>query len=97
MALFEQQHFGKRISEKLSKYIRAYTGKNDFADVAERMGVSASTIRDVCHRYNTLTENSAPAIIEMMRIAIQNCNSRIKNAEVAKTELENILKNNTAI
>lgn len=82
--LFEKKDFGKTISQKLSAYIKTHTGKVDHAEVASELGVSPSTIRDVIYRTNVLTERSAPAIIEMMRRAIKNCDQSINDSREAK-------------
>lgn len=92
MALFEQEHFGKPISEKLSEYLRRYTDKYDRADVSIKTGVGTSTIRDVVFRANALTENSSVAIIELARIAINNCTHNIEKAVEVKEELTTMLQ-----
>jgi len=89
--LFEEHHYGKRISEKLSEYLKEFTDVNDRADVAEKMEVSSSIIRDVVYRTRTITANNKDAIVELMRVAIKNCMSRMASAKTAKTFLESQL------
>lgn len=89
--LFEEHHYGKRISEQLSEYLKEFTDVNDRADVAERMNVSSSIIRDVVYRTRTITDKNKDAIIELMRVAIKNCMSRMASAKSAKTFLESQL------
>lgn len=86
--LFEQQHYGKPISELLSDYLKANTTSNDIAIVAEQTGVSMSTIKYVIYRTNSLTEANSGAIIEMVRKAIENCKTKIEDSLKAKTFLE---------
>lgn len=90
--LLKEEEFGRPISEKLSNYLRAYTDKDDRADVAATTGVGTSTIRNVIFRSNSLTEDNSKAIIEMVRIAIENCESRMKNAREAVKDLKSSLE-----
>ena len=92
MALFDKEHFGKPISEKLSSYLRTYTDKFDRADVSTKTNVGTSTVRDVVYRSNALTENNSKAIIELMRIAIKNCQSNIVKSNEVISELEVMLE-----
>lgn len=92
MALFDKEHFGKPISEKLSDYLRTYSDKFDRADVTTKTGISTSTIRDVVYRSNAITEQNSKAIVELMRIAIKNCGLNIVKSTEAKTELKAMLK-----
>ena len=91
MGLFEEDHFGKPISEGLSRYIQKYTDKYDRADVSVKTKVGTSTIRDVVYRTNSLTKNNSKAILELMRISVINCTQRIEKAYKAKEELETML------
>lgn len=91
MALFEKEHFGKPISTELSNYLRTYTDKFDRADISTKTSVSLSTIRDVIHRSNTLTENNSKAIVELMKMAIKNCENKIVKSTEVKEELELML------
>lgn len=94
MALFTEDQFGNPISEKLSKYLRDWTDKEDRANVASMptVNVSTSTIRDVVFRSNNLTKDNSFAILELMKIAVANCNNRIAYAKKVKRELEPILE-----
>lgn len=88
MSLFQQESFGKPISEKLSEYLRTYTGKDDFAKVSEITGISISTIKFVASRTNTVTENNSVAMLELMKIAVVNCTNKIQHAKKAKACFE---------
>lgn len=77
MALFDKEHYGKPISEKLSDYLKKYTNSNDRANAATISGVGTSTIRDVMYRNNSLTEENSKGIIELMRIAIKNAKNAL--------------------
>lgn len=89
--MLRNERFGQPISEKLSKLLRAYTGKYDRSRVARLTGVHTSTIRDVSYGTNSLTENNSKAIVELIRIAIDNCNNSVTDAREAVSELEDIL------
>jgi len=91
MALFDKENYGKPISVKLSRYLRAHTNKHDRADVSEKTGVGTSTIRDVIFRVNSLTENNSKAIIPLMRIAIKNCEKSISTSAEIKEGLQSML------
>ena len=86
--LFEPHHHGKLISEQLSDYLRNFTTTQDRAVIADKMNVSTSIIRDVVFRTRTLTENNAPAIVELMRVAIYNSTQNIHKAKEAKKYLQ---------
>ncbi|SOC79855.1 hypothetical protein SAMN06296241_1393 [Salinimicrobium sediminis] len=90
-SMLKNEQFGNPISEKLSNYLRTYTGKDDRANVSRMTGVGSSTVRDVAFRNNNLTESNSRAIIELMRIAIINCNNLIEDAGKAITDLKSIL------
>lgn len=97
MSLFQQESFGKPISEQLSDYLKQYTSNHDRANVAEKTGVSISTIRDVSYRNNMVTENNSIAMLELMKIAVVNCTNTIQHAKKAKEYLEeNIPKEEAA-
>lgn len=90
--LFEESHFGKPISDKLSNYLRKHTDKFDRANVSTKTNIGTSTIRDVVLRTNSLTESNSKAILELMKIAVKNCTFSIKSTSEAKEELETMLK-----
>jgi hypothetical protein len=88
MSLFKPENFGKPLNVELSNYLNSYIGKNEYANVSEKTGVSISTIKFVVLRVNTLTENNSVAIIELMKIAVEKCNTSMQNAKEAKKFLE---------
>lgn len=94
--LFDETQHGKPISEQLSQYLRDWTSKQDYANVFLDTGVSQSTIRDVIHRTNNLTENNSKAILEMMKVAVKNCTNKIEYAKRVKKEFEKCLPDEQA-
>ncbi|HYD92056.1 MAG TPA: hypothetical protein VEA37_11295 [Flavobacterium sp.] len=90
--LFNEESYGKPISEKLSQYLIDWTSEADVAKVSVDMPkenkVSVSTINSVKRRLGNLTENNAAAIISLMGIAVKNCTNKIEYAKRVKKELE---------
>lgn len=90
--LFDKTHIGKPISELLAKYLKEWTTQQDRINVCRKTGVGLSTIRDVVYKGNSLTDNNSVAIIELMKIAVANCNDRIQFAKKAKTYIEKVIE-----
>lgn len=80
--MFQDNDYGKPISEKLSATLRRNATKNDFANIASRSNISFSTIRDVVYRTNSLTKSNSRAIKMLTRTAFKNSISQ-------KIEVEN--------
>ncbi|NAY91576.1 hypothetical protein GTQ34_06575 [Muricauda sp. JGD-17] len=70
--IFEEEDYGRPISERLSEILRRNVSKNDYANIAIRSKVSFSTIRDVVYRTNSLTKTNATAICLLMHAAFEN-------------------------
>lgn len=85
-------NYGEPISVELSDYLSDFTDGNDIADVSSMTGVSISTIDYVKRRKNSITERSEPAIVELMRLAIQNAENNIHRATQCKKDLTKILE-----
>ncbi|PRX57012.1 hypothetical protein [Flagellimonas meridianipacifica] len=71
-AIFSKEDYGKPISEQLSTILRRNVTKNDYANIASRVNVSFSTIRDVVYRTNSLTKTNAKAISLLIHTAFEN-------------------------
>lgn len=91
--MFEEEEFGKPISEKLSIILRRNTSKDDFANVAALTNVSFSTIRDVVYRTNSLTKSNSKAINLLLQTAFENSLARQLQATSDKIFLDQILRN----
>ncbi len=85
--LFTEEHYGKTISEALSAYLKRFTSTNDLATAASRTSVSPSTAKGVVYRQNSLTEHNSKAIIELMKIAVEN---RKNNVEYENTLIKEV-------
>ncbi|MEM7380132.1 MAG: hypothetical protein AAF361_02915 [Bacteroidota bacterium] len=90
--MFENDEFGKPISEKLSVILRRNTSKDDYANVAASTNVSFSTIRDVVYRTNSLTKSNSKAIIVLLQRAFENSLGRQLQATSDKIFLDQILR-----
>jgi len=90
--MFEENVFGKPISEKLSTILRRNTTKDDYANVAALTNISFSTIRDVVYRTNSLTKSNSKAIKILIQIAFENSLARQLQAESDKIFLDHILR-----
>ena len=88
------EEFGNPISEKLSNLLRSHITKDDRANVSTTTGIGSSTVRNIVFRSTTLTEDNSKAAIELVNVAIKNCETTIANANKAKHELKLILKSN---
>lgn len=86
--MFEENDYGKPISEKLSTILRRNTTKDDFANVAAQTNISFSTIRDVVYRTNSLTKSNAKAIRIIINAAFNNSLSKQLLAESDKLFLD---------
>ncbi|NQZ43178.1 MAG: hypothetical protein HRT65_02625 [Flavobacteriaceae bacterium] len=89
--LFQDEAYGKPISERLSNLLRRNTSKNDFANVALRSNVSFSTIRDVVYRTNSLTKGNAKAIALLLHAAFENSIAARLQAEADALFLEDMM------
>ena len=90
--MFEENEFGKPISQDLSAIIRRNTEKNDLANVASASGISFSTIRDVVYRTNSVTKTNEAAITELIKIAFNNSLAQQLQAEGDKKFLNRMLR-----
>lgn len=70
--IFSTEDYGKPINEQLSTILRRNVTKDDYADIASRINVSFSTIRDVVYRTNSLTKTNAKAISLLIHAAFEN-------------------------
>ena len=86
--MFEEDDYGKPISERLSIILRRNTTKDDFANVAANTNISISTIRDVVYRTNSLTKSNSKAIKELVRVAFENSLAKQLQAENDKQFLD---------
>ncbi|MEK6152770.1 hypothetical protein WIW50_05900 [Flavobacteriaceae bacterium 3-367] len=86
--MFEENDYGKPISEKLSTILRRNTGKEDYANIAARTSISFSTIRDVVYRTNSLTKSNSRALKVLVQTAFENALERQLQAENDKLFLD---------
>lgn len=89
--LLPNEQFGSPISDDLSALLIKYTSRDDWADVSRSKAVGSSTIRDVVYRRNSLTESNSKAIVELVRVAVNNIKAIIREAEDASNYANSIL------
>lgn len=90
--MFEENDFGKPISEQMSIILRRNTDKDDLANIASRTDISFSTIRDVLYRTNSLTKTNSKAIRLLICTAFENSFSKQLQAEGDKLFLDQFLQ-----
>jgi hypothetical protein len=91
MALTEKD-FGKTLPQNLVDHILKHTTRSERAGISRVVNVSASTVRDVAYGYNPLTADNAPAIVELIKVADQNCQDAIGEIKTARKEFKKILE-----
>lgn len=69
-------NFNKLISTELSEYLIRYTKQNDLLEVADKTGVSFSTIDNVRRQRAVLKPSNSEAMTELTRLAIRNYTHR---------------------
>jgi len=81
MAIFEKEHYGKVISEKMSKYIIYNQQKGDIKEIAEKHSYNPLTLTAIVRGARALTESNAPMVIDLFRRCIKNYNSNKRTKE----------------
>lgn len=87
MALFSEKEYGEKISEKLQAYLLEFTNLEERKQAANAVGLSEYTFRDMLARRTPVTKHTAPAGLELAKIAIHNCTHSINRAGRAKRHL----------
>ena len=90
--IFSTEDYGKPINEQLSTILRRNVTKDDYADIASRINVSFSTIRDVVYRTNSLTKTNAKAISLLIHAAFENSIATKLQADGDMLFLDELLK-----
>lgn len=82
---------GELLSDSLRKMLRQQTSRTDKERVAKRFGISWYTLRRLHDKHDPIavTENSKPAVIDLLRVAIANRQTWAIDAQkVAEKDLE---------
>lgn len=82
---------GKIISVELSNALKDHITNKDRAYVAEKTGLSLSTVRDLMYRTGTVTANNEVAIIELTRRALENCKATSRKFIENKKHLSKVV------
>lgn len=84
-------NIGATIPQEISEYLREFTHKDEWGDVANQNNCSPSTIREVLYRNIRVTEKSLLALKHLMTIATKNADQKIKSARNCKKAVKEIL------
>lgn len=60
---------GKVISEELADLLKVFSSSSDRADVSREHDISASTLREITYRNQSVTERSLPAVKALLQCA----------------------------
>lgn len=91
MALFEQSHYGKMISDELRNILADLIEPEEVRLVASKRDIGASTLRAVITQRHKLTPNTGHAIAELMQRAYENANAVQQKTKDNKTVLKRLL------
>lgn len=80
----KNQEIGGRITEDLSIYLMRWTTMSDRADAADIADLSGETMSAIVKRRRNVTENTYPALVALVNIAIQNCATASEEAGKAQ-------------
>lgn len=83
---------GKPISTLLSTYLREWTSDKDISEVANKVEMSFSSVRDLRLGKNSITDNNEKVVTELLKIAVKNCTNKIAYAKKSIKVFENQLE-----
>ncbi len=86
------QEIGGRITKDLSEFLKTHTTGIDRNDAAEKASISGETINAIVKRRRSLTENTYPGLVKLVKIAIDNCVKQGEQAKVAKNYMESLIE-----
>lgn len=84
-------NIGATIPQEISEFLREFTHKDEWGDVANIVNCSPSTVRDVLYRRNSVSEKSLEALKYLFPIATKNADQKIKSARNCKKAVKEIL------
>ncbi len=82
--ILKNQEVGSRITEDLSTYLMRWTTMSDRGDAAEIAQISGETMSAIVKRRRNVTENTYPALVALVNIAIKNCSTASEEAGKAQ-------------
>jgi|GEM_PF-3432409 len=83
---------GAIIGSDLSNYLRQFTSMTDRQELGQRMGISGETLHAIVSRRRNVTDNTYPALVALVRIAIENCRKAEKQAHDAEGYMKNLIE-----
>jgi hypothetical protein len=87
----KDQEIGGRITEELSEYLKRWTSGRDRSDAAEKNNITGETLSSIVTRRRNLTENSYPALLALVSIAMLNIDTHSEEAQEADSYLSKLL------
>ena len=84
----EKIKYGEYISQELSESLKKYVTRQDLSEVHSETGVSASTLNQIRHMQNVVTERSGEAVYKLMHRAYKNAIATEKEAKRGKKSLQ---------
>lgn len=89
MKILEHENLGGLISEELSELLKENTNNStDLQKASDNNGVGIQTLRYVRSRRNNLSKSNVKGVEELIKIAISNCDQKIKDSKTAKEQLK---------
>ncbi len=85
------EKFGNTVSEPLSELLKATITPQDRANIANKTGIGASTVRNLILRTTTITEENSRALYALLDKAIEKYNENIDNSGKAVQQLEALI------
>lgn len=82
---------GEYIDPELSENLKKYVTRQDLSEVHIETGVSASTLNQIRHMQNVVTERSREAVNKLLKRAYSNASSSEKEAKKSKKSLQSFL------
>jgi hypothetical protein len=83
---------GEYISPELSETLKKYVTRQDLSEVHTETGVSASTLNQIRHMQNVVTERSTEALSRLLQRAYKNASASEKEAKRGKKSLQLFLE-----
>ncbi len=92
MKIMDKKNWGKPIDETLSTELKELTDMTDVINVSIKHGISSSLLKQVRNRRTSMTENSAPAVQELIKKADKKCELLQKQIRKSKNTLKKYLE-----
>lgn len=89
--ILKGQEFGQLLTEALAVPLQQYSNLEDRRTAAKATGISFSTVQHIILRKNKLHTSNYLAIVALVRIAIENCETSFIRAQTAVNYLSDVI------